>query len=137
MPRPLNRTGHSGGKGSLRQRCLSIRFQIQLAYQPGPSGRFKIDEAGEVGRGSTERLDAERGETLDHVGAQQNFVDGVIELFADGRVYAGGRQYPEPSGNLEAGAHGFGDGRQMAANASWSRNEPSRPKFRCQGTPRL
>jgi len=26
---------------------------------------------------------------------------------------------------------------QMAANASWSRNEPSRPKFRCQGTPRL
>src|SRR5216684_4593113 len=54
---------------------FSFRFQIQLAYQPGPSGRFKIDEAGEVGRGSTERLDAERGETLDHIGAQQNFVD--------------------------------------------------------------
>ena len=75
----------------MRQRCLSFRSQIQLAYQPGPSVRFKIDEAREVGRGSTERLDAERGETLDHIGAQQNFVDGVIELFADGRVYAGGR----------------------------------------------
>src|SRR5712672_2917400 len=132
MPRPLDRTGHFGGKGSVRQRWLSFRLQIQLAYQSGPPGRFKIDEAGEVGWGSTERLDAERGETLDDIGAQQNFVDGVIELFADGRVYAGGRQYPEPSGNLEAGAHGFGDGRQMAANASWSRNEPSRPKFRCQ-----
>ena len=60
----------------MRQRCLSFRPQIQLAYQPGPPGRFKIDEAGELGWGSTERLDAERGETLDHIGAQQNFVDG-------------------------------------------------------------
>jgi len=76
MPRPLNRTGHFGRK---RQRAsalsFSFRFQIQLAYQPGPSGCFKIDEAGKVGWGSTERLDAERGETLDHIGAQQNFVD--------------------------------------------------------------
>ena len=64
MPRPLNRTGHSGGKGSLRQRCLSIRFQIQLAYQPGPTGRFKIDEAGEIGWGSTERFDTKRREAV-------------------------------------------------------------------------
>ena len=74
MPRPLNRNGaFQWKKGSLRRRCLSFR------------------------------LDTKRREALDRIGAQQNFVDGVIELFADGRLYAGGRQYPEPSGNLEAG----------------------------------
>src|SRR5712675_1069041 len=95
MPRPLNRNGaFRWKKGSLRQRCLLFRFQIQLAYQPGPSGRFKIDEAGEVGWGSTERFDTKRREALDHIGAQQNFVGGVIELFADGRSMPVGASIP-------------------------------------------
>ncbi len=241
MRRPLNRTGHSGGKGSLRQRCLSIRFQIQLAYQPGPPGRFKIDEAGEVGRGSTERLDTKRREALDHIGAQlaagikndetcpgagavslphwrpisapglrrqrtvmrgnasslepglapharaqrrelaemrrpfdrpsleaeflrrrivMNRGVGVIDLSIEHLVPLAPRsgksgvsvmivsnafrlmELPRNAACAEGAEPIVAErprlhNQQMAANASWSRNEPSRPKFRCQGTPRL